>query len=168
MTQRVPLIWWKPFEDYVLAIHLPAEHFGTPRKALRFPNRVFETAPRGDLLGEKLSLGVNNWPYKGMRLKKEPHRRGAERTFRENLKKYGVIIPESHQVDHVIDVQYHIGYDRDDNLWPLKKETNEAAGSKAQTDEVIWTDKKGGPPLRSAPYAIPDGRWFVIIDIRRP
>jgi hypothetical protein len=162
----IPLIWWKPFDEYVKELHLPASEFGTERKARRFPNKHYHNERRGI----DLSLGVNNWPYIGMALKKKQNERGTEvKEFKETLAQHGVDLDRQApgtQIDHVIDLTFNEGFDREDNFWPLDADVNMRAGGKYSngTYLVTWAEQAGGPPINTTPAQVPIGRWFVIVD----
>jgi hypothetical protein len=163
----IPLVWWKPFDAYVEELHLPASEFGTDRKARRYPNKHY----RNERRGTDLSLGVGNWPYPGMLLKKKQNDRDEAKVlrFKEDLALHGVDLDRQApgtQVDHVIDLVFHVGFDREDNFWPLDAGVNTRAGSKWTfgTYLVTWADQPGDPPVNTTPAHVPVGRWFVLVD----
>ncbi len=136
-----------------------------------FPNRHYHNGR----LGTDLSLGVDNWPYEGMKLKKLRNQRDSQTVlrFKEDLSLHGVDLDQQApgtDVDHVIDLVFETGIDSAENLWPLDSAINRNAGGKwiFGTYLVTWADTKGGPPMNTTPADVPTGRWFVIVDERKP
>ncbi|MGS0687787.1 hypothetical protein ACVBEQ_21955 [Nakamurella sp. GG22] len=164
-STAIPLIWWKPPNRYLSSIRLPKAEFGKRKAAARFPHREY-TNDNVDI-----GLGVNNWPYVGMTLKKQGNSRGGEvKAFVDNLALHGITIDPAYQMDHVVDLVFAGGTDSPTNLWPLRGDVNVLAGGKWSngTALVEWVNRAGDPPFRTAPSAVPIGRWFVIKEIRDP
>jgi hypothetical protein len=53
------------------------------------------------------------------------------------------------------------GTDSFHNLWPLLAEVNMAAGARWSNGQALvqWRNREVDPPVRSAPSAVPGGRY---------
>lgn len=163
----IPFVWFKPFTRYARSINLPAAHFGQRHSARPFPHKKYKDGQ----LGTNLELGVDNWPYKGMVLRKRGNERGAEvKEFIRQCEEHGITLPRGYQIDHVIDLVFDDGTDAFHNLWPLQAEVNTRAGGRWSngTSLVQWRNREIDPPVRSAPSVVPANRYFVISDILDP
>jgi hypothetical protein len=163
----IPFVWYKPFNRYIPTLILPASEFGTRRAARRFPSTRYKDEKRGS----DIKLGVDNWPYRGMVLKKKGNDRGGEvEEFRQQCALHGINLPSGYQIDHVIDLVFEGGHDEFHNLWPLLAEVNTRAGGMWSNGLALvqWRNREIDPPVRTAPSAVPTGRYFVISDIQDP
>lgn len=165
--QAIPFVWYKPFNRYIPTLNLPASEFGRRHAARGFPSTRYRDQKRGS----DITLGVDNWPYRGMVLKKKSNNRGGEvEEFRQQCALHGINLPSGYQIDHVIDLVFEGGDDEFHNLWPLLAEVNTRAGGMWSNGRslVQWRNRETDPPVRSAPSAVPANRYFVISDIQDP
>ncbi|RVX39003.1 hypothetical protein EDD27_1335 [Nonomuraea polychroma] len=165
----IPMTWFKPLDMYPKAVTIPKDRKGNPITIRMFPHREVDG----------LDIGVDQyWPYVGRKIRKTQRPRGGgEKKFARDLEAHGceVVFPtvgkrrqfDFTDIDHVLDLFWD-GPDDETNLWPLERATNQLAGSRNLTQEVVWALRKGGQARPTPLGAVPRNRWFVIRDFQDP
>ncbi|MGI5281995.1 hypothetical protein ACQEVF_01575 [Nonomuraea polychroma] len=165
----IPMTWFKPLDMYAKAVTIPKDCKGNTITIRMFPHREVDG----------LDIGVDQyWPYVGRKIRKTQRPRGGgEKKFARELEAHGceVVFPtvgkrrqfDFTDIDHVLDLFWD-GPDDETNLWPLERATNQLAGSRNLTQEVVWALRKGGQARPTPLGAVPRNRWFVIRDFQDP
>lgn len=158
-ADAIPMVWAKPFHGYpdYLRWHPMS---GPSRRIPKFPyddhSLSWEAGP---------SMGVSYYPAVGDRLPRTgaADRGDGVRRWRQEATNYRVDLADlgyDVDIDHVQDLEFG-GSDTADNLWPLDRGGNRAAGSHNK-QRVWWAPDRSTPPRRTRILETPLGRWFEI------
>jgi len=173
----LPFAWRKPLEIYMREIEIPRAITPQTLERDHGPTPVNFTTPRGSDtveigVGEDSVTNQNNWPLPVRRpgvpgktfqfiekTASDRQKNWLRNLFNDRLRAPGQTLAASgYDIDHVHEKQFG-GQDELPNLWPAESGPNQRAG--------VHHDAELATYRQTIPGGIV-GRWFEIVEVRRP